>query len=1383
MAVYRLHTQPIKRSAGKSVVAAAAYRAGEKMKDERQNLTHNYTKKEDVAHAEILLPKNALEWMKDRKKLWNHVEAIEQRKDSRLAREIQLTLPRELTIDQNINLTKEFVQKNFVDQGIVADVCVHSDKNNHNPHAHVLLSTREIVNNEFGQKNRGLDKKEALNDWRKEWAILENEHLQKHGHDIQVDHRSHADRGIDLEPKNYVPYIQKKTPDKSKTHEQLVELNRIAKENGNRIINDPSIALDTITYHQSTFTQKELDNFLKGHTLGDEQFNQAKNAIKSSTEIIRLGIDEKGNARYTAKSLMYAENAVFEKIKTLNQKKKHVVNDEHINNAVSTRTLYNEQEKALKQIVKGHDISCLIGKAGTGKSYTLNAVREAYEKQGYNVRGCALAGIAAVGLKESSGIESKTIHKMLYDWEKDRSRLNRNTILVVDEAGMVGTRQMHKLIEHANKVGAKLLLVGDEQQLQPIEAGSVFRSIVEKTGASLLEDVQRQNEEWQRKATTDLSGDKKQIANGLDRYIDNGKVITTDTFKDAKNELIKNWEQAYSDEKSSLILAFRNKDVVDLNQKARESLKAAKIIEAKGEVVETEFGRREFAVNDRILFRKNEYSLDVWNGSLGTIQKIDSQEKGGSFFVKLDNGKQVEFDPKLYKKFEHGYASTVHKSQGATVDNTYVLGSTHFDKHLNYVAMTRHKEDVNLYTSTDNIGFKNTAHMKDVMSRERPKSLIYQFADYRNISTDSIKEVVKDILKGAIPKIKERMGLKDIQKGAISKLKNREEVVGERIGFKDIQKGGVPEIRVTPKNKVIPKNREEVVGGKVGFKDIQKSTILKNSEEELKEFTRAINLSEYAAYCGYEKDTSKSSKSIAIMRKGDDKISIKKAKSGEYLYYDWQDKKGGSIIDFVKNQQSKNIGEVRKELRPWIGKDSKPKVNEIQYQEKIEPIEPIKKDRKHAYRELHAYCHKREIVSQKYLEEERKIDKSVLAHPKFLGQIHEDRMGNAVFPQFDKKGLSCLEYRNTNCMRFTKEAPKALWTSKSSPTDKRLVFTEGPIDALSYHQLKGDDHTRYMSIGGNMSLNQKNLVKSAVARMPAGSEIIIAMDRDAGGDKLTKDMKELISREDVKVIRDIPASKDWNQQLKDLSEPKKPTFEILKEKNIKESTIEIATNKDKPLQESNKIHIIPKCRTKTVTETMTEGDKKTIKDSYVASHNRYLEEDQNISSRTLQNGRFEGFIYADTKGSPIYPYKDSNSKIYGFEKYSNKDQEKISTKGSAGVWRSKFNDSDKRLVITSNPVDALSYHQLSKKDESNTRYVAISSNMNEKQKEILEGYVKGMKKDADIVIATRDKKQDGSIKSMVPEKKITNAHNNWNNELTDQKSQSRTHKRSYDFER
>lgn len=194
-AIYHFSAQIISRSDGRSSVAAAAYRAAEKLLDEKTGLIHDFTKKDGVDHTEILLPNNAPVDFLNRQNLWSAVENIEKRKDAQLAREINVALPKALSSKQNIELAKNFVNDVFVSRGMIADLAVH-DLDSDNPHFHVMLTTREVSNQGFGKKNRDWNDRNLLIEWRKKWADYSNQELENHGHTQRIDHRSLLDQGI-----------------------------------------------------------------------------------------------------------------------------------------------------------------------------------------------------------------------------------------------------------------------------------------------------------------------------------------------------------------------------------------------------------------------------------------------------------------------------------------------------------------------------------------------------------------------------------------------------------------------------------------------------------------------------------------------------------------------------------------------------------------------------------------------------------------------------------------------------------------------------------------------------------------------------------------------------------------------------------------------------------------------------------------------------------------------------------------------------------------------------------------------------------------------------------------------------------------------------------
>jgi len=731
MASYHLSAQVISRGTGRSSVAAAAYRSRSSIEDKEQGLTFDYSRKEDLAHSEIMLPENAPQRLADRATLWNEIEAIEKRKDAQLAREINVALPKELNLEQQKDLVQEFVSREFTGQGMIADVNIHNMKEN--PHAHIMLTLREVDEKGFGKKNRDWNKKENLNTWRKDWAEINNQKLKEAGFDVTIDHRSYKERGIDLIPQRHIGYNIKFRPG------NYLELLDVQKDNldhyiltrhinGQRIIDSPETALSYLTHYNVSFKEEDIDRFLEGNTFEKEQFDLAKSKLMNTTELVKIGLDERGEQLFTTQTMIDKEEEMIRQAGNMKRDENHLIGEDIFKQTLANYTLDPEQENAVRQIVGGSDIKVLLGAAGTGKSYTLAAVREAYEADGFRVQGMALSGIAAENLEKSSGIQSETIFSKLSRWEQGKDLPTAKDILVVDEAGFVGTRQMHQIINEAYRAGGKVILSGDVEQLPAIEAGGSARAIMDKVGSIELAHVRRQKIEWQAKATQYMAFPQSDMGKVIDRYAREGSIHELQTREQARESLIDDWKKYViaNPEKSAVILTYTNKDVAQLNQLARTQAREAGLLGDREITVKTEKGSRAFAEGDKIIFLENNKGMNVKNGSLGTLEKIGPDR---SFLVRLDNEKRVSFDPRQYKNMDHGYAMTVHKAQGATVDRSYVLATKRFDKHVAYVSLSRHRDDVTLYYGQDD--FKDRTALKEAVQKRNVKSLVKDFADQR----------------------------------------------------------------------------------------------------------------------------------------------------------------------------------------------------------------------------------------------------------------------------------------------------------------------------------------------------------------------------------------------------------------------------------------------------------------------------------------------------------------------------------------------------------------------------------------------------------------------------------------------------------------------------
>lgn len=744
MAIYHFSAKVISRANGSSAVAAAAYRSGSRLRDERLERDHDFSNKAGVVHSEVMAPEGSPERWQDRETLWNEVEALEKRKDAQLAREVEFAIPREMNQAQGVELARDFVQQEFVDRGMVADLNVHWDigpDGSPKPHAHVMLSMREVrpegpgAPGAFGKKAREWNSREMLEGWRERWAEHVNDRLNELGIEARVDHRTLEAQGIALEPQNKIGPAAMRREVRDEGHgpedaERVVEHRQIARRNGERIIAEPSVALDAITRQQSTFTDHDLARFVHRHTDDAEQFGQAMSAVKTSPEMVALGEDGQGRARYSTREMLATEARLERTAGQLADRRGHSVARAAQERALAAAAgrgmrLGPEQADALRHVVGGGDLSMVVGYAGSGKSAMLGVAREAWEAGGYQVRGAALSGIAAESLEGGSGIASRTIASLEHSWAQGRDLLTSSDVLVIDEAGMIGSRQMDRVLLTAEQAGAKVVLVGDAEQLQAIEAGASFRALTERHGAAEITEIRRQRADWQRDATRELATGRTGAA--LERYEAAGMVRVHETREGARAALVDGWDTVRRETPgaSQIMLAHTRADVAELNQLARTRMRDA------GELGEdlalaTERGERAFAAGDRIMFLRNERSLGVKNGTLGTVERID----GTSLSVRLDDARQVQFDLKDYAQFDHGYASTIHKSQGVTVDRAHVLATDGLDRHGAYVAMSRHRDGLAVHYGADD--FKDRAQMVRTLGRERAKdtTLDYHGQDY-----------------------------------------------------------------------------------------------------------------------------------------------------------------------------------------------------------------------------------------------------------------------------------------------------------------------------------------------------------------------------------------------------------------------------------------------------------------------------------------------------------------------------------------------------------------------------------------------------------------------------------------------------------------------------
>lgn len=413
--------------------------------------------------------------------------------------------------------------------------------------------------------------------------------------------------------------------------------------------------------------------------------------------LVPLGIHE-GRPLYTTREILDLEEKLFHLATRGRLSRVHQVAESKI--PKSAKSLSPSQLDALKHAVCSRgDVAIIQGLAGTGKSSLLRVAAESWRNAGFRVLGAAYSGKAADGLGESAAIESHTVDRLLHQWAKSESAvkpLAKDSILVVDEAGMLDTQKLLSLVTITQRRGAKLVLVGDEKQLPPIAAGAPFAELGRVLGRADLTEIQRQKNVLLRLVVEQLAGGNMQKAL---RWLQHDRLLRLhDSREQAKDSLVLDWYKSDS-VRQSIMLAATHEDVLDLNKRAQS-------MRAKGlKVLLPMFSMNgaTFRIGDRILFGRNNRLLGVRNGTLGELKAFNPLSRMAT--IALDSGKTAYVPIDKYRHLNLGYCLTTHKAQGTTVDKTFVLWSDSMQsREMTYVQASRSRYTTQFYLTREQAG-------------------------------------------------------------------------------------------------------------------------------------------------------------------------------------------------------------------------------------------------------------------------------------------------------------------------------------------------------------------------------------------------------------------------------------------------------------------------------------------------------------------------------------------------------------------------------------------------------------------------------------------------------------------------------------------------------
>ena len=484
------------------------------------------------------------------------------------------------------------------------------------------------------------------------------------------------------------------------------------------------LATDRLTGDAAHFTRRDFVRYLaeeaQGRGLGAAEVRQAADAFLSgSRSIIRLG-EHRGEERFTTRAMLELERELLGGADTLRRNGSHRLEPETVMGIIARQgaALSEEQLKAVWHVTsQSGALAVVSGMAGTGKTRMLEMARSAWEADGYRVEGAALAARAAKELTSGSGIPADTIARTLMDLASGKKKIDGKTILVVDEAGMVATPDMRRLILACREAGTKLVLVGDERQLQPIGPGAPFLELGERHGRAELKDIRRQNDEWARVAVKDMAAGRAREA--LAAFAERGLVKVSQTRNESMVDLVARWRSDGGNPEETLILAGTRNEVRNLNRLVQEQRLQAKELGQLSTLIDNE----RIHLGDRVMFTKNRRALGVENGAKGTVCGLSGD--GERMSVRLDNGEKVTLWTPGFVDLTLGYAATTHKAQGATTARTYVLGGGPMQaRELSYVQASRAKVETRFFATAAETG-DDIANLAREMERSRQKEMAH----------------------------------------------------------------------------------------------------------------------------------------------------------------------------------------------------------------------------------------------------------------------------------------------------------------------------------------------------------------------------------------------------------------------------------------------------------------------------------------------------------------------------------------------------------------------------------------------------------------------------------------------------------------------------------
>ena len=709
--------KPVSRSSGRSAVAAAAYRAGADLFDERAGQAHDYSRKEGVELSEIVLPEGMeADWAQDRETLWNAAEAAERRRDARVAREFEVALPEEVAAPEREDLAISFAEHLADRYGTAVDIAVHApsrDGDGRNHHAHLLMTVREIRADGFGGKaeieweNRRLKAEglpvaqEQLRTIRRDWERLANGSLAAAGHDVRVDCRSHSDRGLHVLPSEHVG-VHATQMARSGMEVARARLDAEAlRINADAVRERPEDLLALLTAERSVFTAEDVRRALWRCSARTDGASGLAKAVLESPAVVEVPAEPAGMARearparYTTREMLDIEQGMLDRALRMAARGGFAAPERALEDGLRRLERGGMHRIAAEHLAGDAQVAAVTGLAGGDRPTMLAAARAAWEAADRRVLGAALSDRAAEVLERASGIASRALLSVERGWDAGDGGPARGDVLVIDRADMLGIRQMARVVTEADEAGAKLVLAGEAGRLRDTGPGAGFRAIAGRIGAVDLECIRSQREPWQREASAAFA--TWRTGEALAAYAGQGRVTLCQGAAEARQALAETFVTAgmHGSFPEQVALAHRQADVRELNGLIREEMRLRGALGGREREIElqTDDGPRGFVEGDRIRFPEGDRDLGVHGGDLGTVERLTPSD----MTVRLDTERRVTVPAGVRRALDHGYAAAIREARDRTVDRAFVLASGTMDRHQACTAMTRHRHEATMF--------------------------------------------------------------------------------------------------------------------------------------------------------------------------------------------------------------------------------------------------------------------------------------------------------------------------------------------------------------------------------------------------------------------------------------------------------------------------------------------------------------------------------------------------------------------------------------------------------------------------------------------------------------------------------------------------------------